>query len=67
MAYGVTTSGFIRKTRDEVLTEIEDSLKAELGSDIVLDADQPLGQIVGIIADAASQLWEGEEGCLQCV
>jgi uncharacterized phage protein gp47/JayE len=62
MSFGITDSGFETKRLDDIKTEIEDSLKSELGAGINLTPQSPLGQIVGIMAERFALLWElGEE------
>jgi len=61
MSYGVTDKGFILKTQSEILKELQDDLKKGFGNDIILDEDQPLGIIAGVISQAVSELWEAEQ------
>lgn len=59
---GVTASGFVRKTLPEIVTELENALKAELGDSIDVGPEGPFGQIIGVMAERYSDLWElGEE------
>lgn len=58
MAFGLTATGFQRKTLAEIKTEIESSLKTFLGNDINLLPQEPLGQLVGIFSERETLLWE---------
>ena len=58
MAFGVTTTGFNRKRIADIKTEIEESLKANLGKNINLLPEGVLGQLVGIFSDREASIWE---------
>jgi uncharacterized phage protein gp47/JayE len=62
MAYGVTIDGFRTKRLADIKTELEDALKDTFGAGINLDPRAPLGQIVGILAERESLIWELAEG-----
>ena len=56
--YGVTSSGFVAKRLADIKAEIEASLKAALGENLNLLPESVLGQIVGIVSERESLLWE---------
>jgi len=58
MAFGVTPQGFNRARLDDVKGEIEVTLRALLGKNINLLPEGVLGQIVGLVADRESDIWE---------
>jgi uncharacterized phage protein gp47/JayE len=57
-SFGVTTEGFVEKTFEELLDEIEQAQRAAFGPAINTQADSVLGQINGIITDKLAELWE---------
>jgi hypothetical protein len=59
--YGVTSTGFVKKTLEVIKTEIEAALRASLGDGINLLSTSTFGQIVGIIADRESSIWDVQE------
>jgi len=58
MAFGVTSEGFVKKTLEDIKGELEASLRAKLGDGINLLSDAVFGQIVGIIAERESEIWD---------
>jgi uncharacterized phage protein gp47/JayE len=63
MAFGLTETGFNRKTLIEIKTDIENRLKAipEFGPNIDLDPQSKFGQQVGIFSEAFSDRWQTAE------
>jgi len=59
--YGVTLTGFSKKSLDVSKSEIEESLRASLGDGISLLSTGVLGQIVGIIAEREAEIWDVAE------
>ena len=55
---GVDSTGFTIKTLQEVLADLDASLRTELGENLRLDADSVLGQIRGAIGTEISLVWE---------
>ena len=55
---GVDSTGFTIKTLQEVLADLDASLRTSLGENLRLDADSVLGQIRGAIATEISLVWE---------
>lgn len=51
-------NGLVIKTRPEIVTELEDGLRSIYGDDINLEQDSPDGQLVGIFAQAATDIRE---------
>jgi uncharacterized phage protein gp47/JayE len=58
MAFGLTQSGFVSKRIADIQTEIETSLRSELGNSINLLPSSVFGQLVGIFSERESELWE---------
>lgn len=56
--YGVTSSGFVKKTKDEIVEDLEDEFLSVFGQDLDVDIESPEGQIINIIAEIAEDLWE---------
>lgn len=63
--YGVVPTGFARKTLPIILAEIEAATVERFGNDVVQDAQSPLGQINGLVADIISDVWEEIESTYQ--
>jgi len=61
MAFGITPEGFVRKRLEDIKVEIEGDLKAELGENINLLPEELLGQLVGIMSERESLIWEDME------
>lgn len=55
---GVDSTGFTIKTLQEVLADLDASLRTELGENLRLDADSVLGQIRGALGTEISLVWE---------
>lgn len=55
---GVDSTGFAIKTLQEVLADLDASLRTSLGENLRLDADSVLGQIRGAIGTEISLVWE---------
>lgn len=61
MAYGVTSTGFIPKTLQDIKSELEDALRASFGASIDVSPQSNLGQIIGVMAERYADLWaQGE-------
>jgi len=58
MAFGVLTTGFAKKTRQDIIDEINAALLADIGPNLNLTSTSIIGQIVGIMADQLSQGWD---------
>jgi uncharacterized phage protein gp47/JayE len=58
MAFGLTPVGFSKKRLENIKLEIEASLKTSFGSGINLLPQSVLGQIVGIMSERESLIWE---------
>lgn len=58
MTYGVTDNGFVKKTLEESLAEIQAEYQTAFGENVDLAADQPLGQLAGIQAKREADLWD---------
>lgn len=58
MTYGVTTEGFVIKPFATIKSEIEQDCWDNIADTLDLTAETPLGQLIGIISDQLSELWE---------
>lgn len=56
--YGITESGFVKKTLSVLLNEIGDALKDAFGEEINLADESVFGQLRGISAEREKLLWE---------
>lgn len=63
--YGVSSKGFARKPLAAIKADMEALARTEFGNDAILSPQSPLGQIIGTIADAASEVWEFGEATFQ--
>ncbi len=57
-SFGVLPEGFVEKTLQDVLDEIETDEKASFGAGADVAVDAPLGQLNGIFGDQVAELWE---------
>lgn len=57
MASGVLPQGFVLKTLDEIIGEMNDAFRNAYGTDLDVSPDTPNGQIIGIMANQFSELW----------
>ncbi|MCK5610310.1 hypothetical protein KAR91_51030 [Candidatus Pacearchaeota archaeon] len=58
MSFGLTETGLNIKTIADIKSEIEDALRATFGPQINLQPESNFGQIVGIISERESLIWE---------
>ena len=58
MTAGLTPTGFVAKTVEEIKTELEGAMRADLGADVDTSAESVLGQLVAIVATRERTLWE---------
>ncbi len=57
-SFGVLPEGFVEKTVEDVIEEVEDAQKASFGAGTDVSVDAPLGQLNGIFGDQIAGLWE---------
>jgi uncharacterized phage protein gp47/JayE len=55
---GVTDTGFVRKTRDEIKQEMIAELRRTISEQLVLDETTALGQVVDTESNELSEIWE---------
>ena len=55
---GLTSTGFKRKTVEEILAEIEADERSLLGPNLNTEAETPIGQFNGIFASKLGEIWE---------
>lgn len=58
IAYGLTPTGFVRKTLQVIKAEIEASWRAAFGTSIDVSPSTPDGQVIGIVAEREALVWE---------
>lgn len=56
--YGLTSTGFRAKTTTEVLDELKEAVKAQLGANLNAQSDALLGVILAVFADRIAELWQ---------
>lgn len=57
MAYGITENGFVRKTSEEIITDLETQWKDKFGADSDLGEDSPNSILIGLAAAMSNELW----------
>ena len=57
-SYGVLSTGFRKKTRDEIIDEVVADLHANISPNLNTESTSILGQIIGVLADQISQDWD---------
>ena len=60
--YGVTVNGFVRKTQEQIKTDLETEWKNSLGQDQDLSEDSPNAILIGLVSEMADILWQTAEG-----
>jgi len=63
VTYGVTSTGFVRKTLQAILDSLSESQKASIAVDLDVSSDSLLGQLNGIFARELGIGWEQLEIC----
>lgn len=58
MAFGITETGFVRKTQADIIAEINEEMLSRISSRLNLQAETPLGQINGIFSERLAEVWE---------
>ena len=61
MTFGVTPTGFNRKTNEDIISDLETSWKDEFGQDSDLSEDSPNSIIIGLIGSMSDSLWQVAE------
>lgn len=59
--YGIVQEGFIRKTYQDIISDMESRAKANFGESIVTDLNKPFGKFLNIHAWEIAELWESLE------
>lgn len=57
-SYGVTDAGFVLKPLDQIKSDVEARLRANIDAGLNLTASSPDGQFFQIICELISQMWE---------
>ena len=56
--YGLLTTGFVPKTLDDIVLELQNAFKAAFGNSINLTELSVFSQFIGIMAERFAELWE---------
>ena len=59
--YGITTKGFVRKTQEDIKSDLETTWKDKFGQDQDLSEDSPNSIIIGLVSEMADILWQTAE------
>lgn len=55
---GITTTGFETKTQAQILEELQDGIRGVVGTDVVLDADDPFSLILANLSIQFGIVWD---------
>lgn len=58
MTFGISPTGFVRKTQADVIDEFETKIRARVDANADQDPESPQGQLNGIIAEQVAENWE---------
>lgn len=61
MSYGVTTSGFVLKTLQDIISDMETEAKVQFGNDVDLASTSPLKKFIDTVAAEQAKLWQSLE------
>ena len=56
--YGLTDSGFVRKTLSVIVDDIETRMRDAFGQNIKLDTKSVFGKLVGVFSQPLADIWE---------
>jgi len=59
--YGVTSTGFVKKTYDVIKQEVKEDLWDKVNSKLNLLDTSTIGQIVGVFSDKLREMWDVQE------
>lgn len=59
--FGLTPTGFVPKSTDQVRTDSETRIRNRFGKSLPLGDKTLLGQLIGVVSDAAGSLWSAGE------
>ncbi|MCO5152596.1 MULTISPECIES: hypothetical protein [unclassified Shinella] len=62
---GVTPTGYVLKTPQEILSGLETKMEAVFGEGVIMTAQSPLGQLLGLMTDFAAEMEERNQGIYQ--
>ena len=55
---GIENTGFVKKSFDEIKTEMENTLRQNIGQDLNLESTSIIGNLISIASKQANDLWE---------
>lgn len=56
--YGLTSTGFVTKTQQQILIEVRSALQSAFGVNVNLRDQSPFGQILNIFSEREAYLWQ---------
>ena len=59
--YGITTAGFVPKTLDVIITEMQNEARLQFGTDVDLTETSPLQKFIEVEAMEVARLWDMAE------
>jgi len=62
--YGLTSTGFVRKTYEQIVADMKAFMRERISPKLVLDATTPEGNVVEITADELDPVWEAAEAAV---
>lgn len=60
--YGITENGFNRKTREDIVNDMEQAAKNKWGNDVNLSSKSPLGILIALVSWPLALIWMALEG-----
>lgn len=58
MSFGVTANGFVLKTLQDIIADMEAEAKVQFGNDVDLTSTSPLKKFIQVIAAEQARLWQ---------
>jgi uncharacterized phage protein gp47/JayE len=55
---GLTLTGFVTKSYEEISGEIASEIRSKIGTGVNTSTSSPLGQVIGIVSEKLAELWE---------
>ncbi len=58
MTFGVTTEGFVKRTLEDLLAQVEEEEQSEISSSLDVSSSSPMGQINAVLMKAVAEIWD---------
>lgn len=55
---GYTTEGFVAKTQEEIISDLQTKQRADVDPDITFGSEEPATQLNGVFSEQLAQVWE---------